>query len=80
MDGGEILMRAAARTHRKIVATTISVLGAGLLAFSLNGCAETYYVETNHAPESRYDIYYGPYYYPYYPYHSYYGGAYYYGY
>jgi hypothetical protein len=36
-----------------------------------------YSVETNHTPESRYDIYYGPDYYPYYPYYSYYGGAYY---
>ncbi len=70
-------MRAATKTQRNLVATTISLLATGFLALSLNGCAETYYVETN-PPESRYDIYHGPYYYPYYPYHSYYGGAYYY--
>jgi hypothetical protein len=80
MNGGGILMRAAAKTQRNLVATTISLLATGFLALSLNGCAETYYVETNHPPESRYDIYYGPDYYPYYPYYSYYGGAYYYGY
>ena len=44
------------------------------------GCAEWNYTETNHTPESRYDTYYGPDYYPYYPYYAYYGGAYYYGY
>lgn len=53
-----------------------SLVCAGVFALSLGGCAETYYAE---APESPYNIYYGPNYYPYYPWYSYYGGAYYYG-
>jgi hypothetical protein len=57
-----------------------SLLCAGLIALSLNGCADTYYAETYYTPESRYNTYYGPDYYPYYPYYSDYGGAYYYGY
>jgi hypothetical protein len=57
----------------------LSLLCAGLFALSLSGCAEGYYSETR-SPESRYNTYYGPYYYPYYPWYSYYGGAYYYGY
>jgi hypothetical protein len=57
----------------------LSLLCAGLFAFSLGGCAEGYYAGT-HGPESRYNTYYGPYYYPYYPWYSYYGGAYYYEY
>jgi hypothetical protein len=48
-------------------------------ALLLTGCADAYYVDTNHTPEARYNTYYGPYYYPYYPWYSYYGGAYYYG-
>ena len=42
------------------------MLCAGLTSLLLSGCAGTYYVETNHTPESRYNTYYGPYYYPYY--------------
>jgi hypothetical protein len=57
----------------------LSLLCAGVFALSLGGCAEAYYTETNHMPESRYDTYYAPDYYPYYPWYSYYGGAYYYG-
>ena len=72
-------MRATAKTSH-LVATILSLLCAGLFALSLGGCAEVYYTETNHTPESRYNTYYGPYYYPYYPWYSYYGGAYYYGY
>ena len=53
------------------------MLCAGLAALSVSGCAGTYYVETNHTPESRYNTYYGPDYYPYYPWYGYYGGAYY---
>jgi len=54
----------------------LSLVCAGVFALSLGGCADTYYAE---APESAYNIHYGPDYYPYYPYYSYYGGAYYYG-
>ena len=72
-------MRAAAKTSH-LVATILSLLCAGLFALSLGGCAEAYYTETNYTPESRYNTYYGPDYYPYYAYYSYYGGAYYYGY
>ncbi len=61
-------------------AATIFSLCAGLFALSLGGCAEWNYTETNQTPESRYNTYYGPDYYPYYPYYSYYGGAYYSGY
>jgi hypothetical protein len=50
---------------------------AGLFAFSLGGCAEGYYTEANPTPESRYNTYHAPDYYPYYPWYSYYGGAYY---
>jgi hypothetical protein len=56
----------------------LSLLFAVAFALSLSGCAETYYPATSYAPESRYNTYYGPDYYPYYPYYSYYGGAYYY--
>jgi hypothetical protein len=50
---------------------------AGLFVLLLDGCAEGYYTAANPAPESRYNTYYGPDYYPYYPWYSYYGGAYY---
>jgi len=73
-------VRATAKTQGDTVATVITCVCAGLFAFSFNGCADISYVKTNHASESRYDIYHGPDYYPYYPYYSYYGGAYYYGY
>jgi hypothetical protein len=56
----------------------LSLMCAGFLALSLSGCAEGYYAQTR-GPESRYNTYYGPYYYPYFPWYSYYGGAYYYG-
>jgi len=71
------LVRAAAKTSRDLVATILSLVCAGLFALSLGGCAETYYAPTSYAPESRYNTYYGPDYYPYYPYYAYYGGAYY---
>jgi hypothetical protein len=61
-------------------AAILSLLCAGLFALSLGGCAEPYYVDTNHTPEAPYNTYYGPDYYPYYPYYAYYGGAYYSGY
>jgi hypothetical protein len=61
--------------------TMLSLLCTGFLALSFSGCADTYYAQTYRTPgaESRYNTYYGPFYYPYYPYYSYYGGAYYYG-
>ena len=63
---------------RKMAATMLSLLCAGLFAVLFSGCAEDYSAAT-YTPESRYNTYYGPDYYPYYPYYSYYGGAYYYG-
>ncbi len=63
----------------RAVPSMLSLLCAGLIAVSLGGCAEAYYAETSYTPESRYNTYYGPDYYPYYPWYSYYGGAYYYG-
>jgi hypothetical protein len=59
---------------RSIAAVMLALLS--VLAFSLGGCAE-YYGTATPPPESRYDTYYGPYYYPYYPWYGYYGGAYY---
>ncbi len=71
-------MRAITNTRHDVAKATLSLLCAGIFALSLGGCAEGYYAETP-SPESRYNTYYGPDYYPYYPYYSYYGGAYYYG-
>ena len=74
----DVLLRAASKTSRDLAAKILWLLCAVIFAFSLGGCAEGYYAETP-SPESRYNTYYGPDYYPYYPYYSYYGGAYYYG-
>ena len=63
--------------RRDILAALISLLYVALLAFLLSGCADVYYVDSNHTPEAPYNTYYGPDYYPYYPWDSYYGGAYY---
>ncbi len=73
-------MRAATNTCYHLAAAMLSLLCAGAFALSLGGCANGYYAETSYTPESRYNTYYGPDYYPYYPYYSYYGGAYYYEY
>jgi hypothetical protein len=70
-------MRSTIRKNRGIAAAVVSLFSAGFLVLSLGGCAETAYVGTYHAPESRYNTYYAPDYYPYYPWYSYYGGAYY---
>ncbi len=67
-------------TRRDLVTTMLFLLCASLFALSLSGCAEEadmYSREYRDTPEYRYNIYYGPDYYPYYPYYSYYGGAYY---
>jgi len=69
-------VRAITDIHRKITAPMLSVICVGVFGVSLGGCAE-YYTDTTSTPESRYNTYYGPDYYPYYPYYSYYGGAYY---
>ena len=63
--------------NRRRVAVGALLLCGGLLLLSLSGCADAYYVDTIHAPEARYNTYYGPYYYPYSPWYAYYGGAYY---
>ena len=76
----KVLMRPIANTRRNLAAAALSLVCAGLFALSLGGCANGYYAETRYGPESRYNIYYGPDYYPYYPWYSYYGGAYYYEY
>ena len=70
-------VRAITNKRHDVAAATLSLLCAGIFALSLGGCAEAYYAETSYTPESRYNTYYGPDYYPYYPYYSYYGGAYY---
>ena len=75
----ERMNTSAAITNRsRTVQIVLSLLCAKVLALSLVGCAGTYYPQAS-APESRYNTYYGPYYYPYYPWYAYYGGAYDYG-
>ena len=59
---------------RVITALVLALFSA--VALLLGGCAE-YYGTATPPPESRYNTYYGPYYYPYYPWYGYYGGAYY---
>ena len=72
-------MKTLAITNRsRAIQTVLSLLCAGFLGLSLGGCAGTYQAEAP-TPESRFNTYYGPYYYPYYPWYAYYGGAYYYG-
>ena len=73
-------MRATKKNRRDLATTIFSLPCTGLFVLSLGGCAEGSYTETTRTPESRYNTYYGPDYYPYYPWYSYYGGAYYYGY
>jgi hypothetical protein len=64
----------------RVVPAILSLLCAALFALSFSGCANTYdAMYYTPGPESRYDTYYAPYYYPYYPWYAYYGGAYYYG-
>jgi hypothetical protein len=75
MTAPKLLVTAMTKKCGSLVATIRLLLCVGVFAILLSGCAE--YTETNHTPESPYDIYYGPDYYPYYPYYSYYGGAYY---
>ncbi len=70
---------AAIISGSRAVPTMLSLLCAGLLTLSLSGCADMTYTYSTPGPESRYNTFYGPYYYPYYPWYSYYGGAYYYG-
>ena len=70
-------IRATAKGCGRFRVTVLSLVGAVLFALSLSGCAETYYAQSYPTTESRYNTYYGPYYYPYYPWYAYYGGAYY---
>ena len=77
MSGQKLVMRSVIEKRRDVLIAILLVLCAGLSTLSLSGCAGTYYVEANHTPESRYNTYYAPDYYPYYPWYSYYGGAYY---
>jgi hypothetical protein len=70
-------VRSITQRYRDVAAATLSLVFAGLFVLLLDGCAEGYYTAANPAPESRYNTYYGPDYYPYYPWYSYYGGAYY---
>ena len=72
-----MLVTAMTKKSGASVATIRSLLGACVFAILLSGCADVYYVDTNHTLESRYNTYYGPDYYPYYPWYAYYGGAYY---
>ena len=68
-------MRSVIKKCRNVWA--ILLLLCAVLSTLLSGCAGTYSVEANHSPESHYNTYYAPDYYPYYPWYSYYGGAYY---
>ena len=77
MSGQKLVMRSVIEKRRDVLVAILLVLCAGLSTLSLSGCAGTYNVEANHTPESRYNTYYAPDYYPYYPWYSYYGGAYY---
>ena len=77
MTAPKMVATAMTKKCRASVATILSLLGAGAFAILLSGCADMYYVDTNHMPEAPYNIYYGPDYYPYYPWYGYYGGAYY---
>jgi len=65
-----------------VAVAIVSLLCASLFILSLSGCAgeDEYYADAQRTPEYRYNIYHGPDFYPYYPWHSYYGGAYYYEY
>jgi hypothetical protein len=73
----ELVVKSVIKKCRKVAAAMLSLVCAGLFVLLLGGCAEGYYTAANPAPESRYNTYYGPDYYPYYPWYSYYGGAYY---
>ena len=79
MSLNERMKTSAITNTSRAVQTVLSLLCVGLLGFSLGGCAGTYYAEASATPESRFNTYYGPYYYPYYPWYAYYGGAYNYG-
>ena len=58
-------MKTSAITNTpRAVQTVLSLLCAGFLGLSLGGCAGTYYAEGSATPESRFNTYYGPYYYP----------------
>jgi hypothetical protein len=76
---GRFVMKATTNMRRDVAVAMASLLCASPFILSLSGCAEEYeyYADTYRTPEYRYNIYYGPDYYPYYPWHSYYGGAYY---
>jgi hypothetical protein len=76
------LMKTTMNMYRDVVMAMVSLLCVSLFILSLSGCAEEYdyYADTHRTPEYRYNIYHGPDFYPYYPWHSYYGGAYYYEY
>ena len=76
MSAPKTLVTTTIKKRRDAVAI-VSLLYVALFAFLLSGCADMYYVGSNHTPEAPYNTYYGPDYYPYYPYYSYYGGAYY---
>ena len=70
-------MTSVIKKFRNAATAILSLVCVGLFTILLGGCAQGYYTETNPAPESRYNTYHAPDYYPYYPWYSYYGGAYY---
>jgi hypothetical protein len=72
-------IRARTKKFRHLKVSILFFFCSMLFVLALSGCADATYVGTYHAPESRYNTYYGPDYYPYYPWYGYYGGAYYYG-
>jgi hypothetical protein len=70
----------AKRKKSRYVVTIFSLIGLVAFAFLVGGCADVYYAsDGSRSPESKYNTYYAPDYYPYYPWDAYYGGAYYYG-
>ena len=79
MSLNEPMKTSAAETGKifRAGSALFSIAFAVLLLCCVAGCAGTYYSQTA-APESRFNTYHAPYYYPYYPWYSYYGGAYYY--
>ena len=70
-------MRSVTKRYRDVAAAILSLVCVGLFVLLLGGCAGRYYTAANPTPESRYNTYYAPDYYPYYPWYGYYGGAYY---
>ena len=77
MSDGSSVVKSIIKKRRDVAVAILSLVCAGLFVLLLGGCAQGYYTEASPTPESRYNTYHAPDYYPYYPWYSYYGGAYY---